>query len=910
MDEVVAGLNDAQRAAVTSDADVLQVLAPPGSGKTKTLTARVAALLARGIKPWSIIVCTFTIKAAMEMSERIEAFVGKEAREKLRIGTFHRIALGYLRRNNEKAGLNSKVGVADMTDSIAILKRIIKENKYDLDPNDTAGKISRQKSKGIELEEYIQSLKKPTEQREFVETWREYQQALITSNLLDFDDILLRCVSLLRAHPDCVAGIDTVLVDEFQDTNGIQYQLMALFAQHANRITIVGDPDQCIYSWRSAEVKNLGMMREKWSSTITINLEENYRSTGAILHVAQQLIEQDEARPPKKLQATHEIGHRPVLRRLPTARDEAEWIATEIKRTQALTADLLEHSDFAILVRSAALSRSVEGALKKHHIPYRMVGGVKFYDRFEIKLILDYLRVINHTSHSEALGRIMNVPPRRIGEKTMDSLRDRAQKENRSLWSLLNKFTIHDSIGGLKVSSAAQNGLKQLVSLIRSCQKQLNSGNATIPELIEFVVKGIDLKTYLKAKYSDTCEGRLGNVDELLAQAAEVSSSFPVAIDEESVLTQESSDVVESPLTAFLADAALASATDVRNAEENVSASLVTISTIHAAKGLEWPAVFVPACYDGSIPHSRSENTDEERRLLYVAMTRAKGLLSLSCPIQDSHQQQTTLSSFISGSDVMECFADRGPNLRFSDVQALSRVIHRECPQERDVWSSSKTLERDQDDYWPTDGSVPEKLGEESGVSSEEYTSGFASVRTQMNSIMQSKHNLKEDRALKRQKVEQTKQQAVSDARAYQQQVSGQRDLVSFFQKPKAEKTSIASINTVQITTSTTMDALQGVSNQHASMTRVSNPSYTVRSQALLKKRRAEPPEAPYSFLSSSPTRPEDDQENKEVVDNKQGAMKAATTLHKTSMDVNKRTGKVLGMRRSLNGWPPGGKKN
>ena len=263
------------------------------------------------------------------MKERITSFVGSDLSRQLKLGTFHSVALRYLKTYGQHIGLPKDFGIADANDCKAILNRLIKQHGMGVTVGQAVGRISQRKAKGDSIDG---KTKKSVEQQEFDLLFAEYEASLLASNLLDYDDILLRCSTLLRSHPQCVSNVQAVLIDEFQDTNNIQYDLMSLFAQHQNVITIVGDPDQSIYGFRNAEIKNLARMRTQWPDTLTINLEENYRSSGAILSAAQNIIEQDESRPPKKLQATHSIGLRPVLRKLPSAKAEAQWLVSEIKR--------------------------------------------------------------------------------------------------------------------------------------------------------------------------------------------------------------------------------------------------------------------------------------------------------------------------------------------------------------------------------------------------------------------------------------------------------------------------------------------------------------------------------------------------------------------------------------------------
>lgn len=849
MSDILQGLNNAQRTAVTSEAEVLQVLAPPGSGKTKTLTSRVAHLVReRHFKPWNIIVCTFTVKAAREMQERIRGFVGEELERKLRVGTFHKISLLYLRRYGKLIGIADNFGVADTNDTMRIISRIVKQCKFTLEPKVARERISRSKSQGIDSEQFLQSLQQKSQKRsghtganqalvvekqEFAEIFSMYQEQLDKCNLLDFDDILLRCVHLLRKHPECVANIEAVLVDEFQDTNGVQYELMSLLAQQKSFITIVGDPDQSIYGWRSADIKNLGRMKSQWRDTLTVNLEENYRSSGAILRAAQKVIEQDENRPPKQLQATHSMGQRPVLRKLPNAKFEADWIITEIKRLIALSGGMLSLSDFAILLRTATLSRNIEAAFGKAGLAYRMIGGKKFFDRVEIKLLIDYLRVIDSPAHSEAVERIINEPSRQIGEKTVESLRQEAQSNGQSLWDFVRKIAQGQCKYTIKLSAPAMKGLEQFHDVIASARNKIEKEPTALADLIKLVLNKLSFEKYLKKKYPEDYEVRWANVEELMAQATDASTQpeeKPIREDEGLPPVEGTEAADESPLTAFLANVALSAATD-QKAGEDEQAPQATVSTLHAAKGLEWPVVFIPACYKGSIPHSRAEDNDEERRLLYVGMTRAQVLLSMTFPLRGSAQNEgPELSPFLSEPGMSNFFEEHGPSISERDVRALAITLGREQPTPEALAQSKKTLERDEDNYWPLTGEWPpeevSKLtnghaddsgpvygttrsaawvtasttmqGEGGGVNPSSFASGFVSVRSNYSKIMEEQEE-KRLRALDKRAAEQEKVTQGQAPKGRKRQMDGQGTISNFFgKKPRAEESLESSTRPMQ----------------------------------------------------------------------------------------------------------------
>jgi DNA helicase II / ATP-dependent DNA helicase PcrA len=371
---LLSNLNESQRDAVSSTAQQLAILAGPGSGKTHTLTSRVAWLLASGLQAQNIIVATFTKKAAKEMQERIGKLLGDDRERQLVLGTFHSIAVRYLRSYGYLIGIKKGFGVADQHDSETIIKRIIKKNKFIAEPRVAKNKISGRKAKGGWGEKMEKAMKYNKEMQEIEAIYTEYEGALKRSNLLDYDDLLLRCVDLLRDHPNCVSNVEAVLIDEFQDTNLVQFDLMRLMAASKKKVTIVGDPDQSIYSFRSAEVKNYLSLLRQYPDTLTISLEENYRSSGAILTASLKIIQQDTSRIEKSLLPTHIVGTRPVLRTLESAEVEGEWIMHEIKRCVALTGGLITYRDVAILLRSSYLSRHIETYLGKAGVPYRMVG--------------------------------------------------------------------------------------------------------------------------------------------------------------------------------------------------------------------------------------------------------------------------------------------------------------------------------------------------------------------------------------------------------------------------------------------------------------------------------------------------------------------------------------------------------
>ncbi|KAL2136456.1 hypothetical protein VTI74DRAFT_3689 [Chaetomium olivicolor] len=709
---ILSGLNDAQRRAVSSDAATVAILAGPGSGKTHTLTARVVWLVDHvGLRPEDVIVATFTVKAAREMKERIGKALGNGRENKIVLGTFHSIARRYLAAYGHHIGLSQKFGIADDADSRAIIGRICKRLQLALDPPAARAWISKKKAKGTETtsKSARQEANKSPGLQDLEICYREYQDHLERSNLLDYDDLLVRCVDLLRKFPSCVSNIKTVLIDEYQDTNGVQYELMKLFAQRHQRITIVGDPDQSIYGWRSAEIRNLWRLLREFPQTDEISLEENYRSSQSILDLSLLVIQQDKKRYQKALKPIHNKGSRPVLRKLKSASAEADWIVSEIRRVLMMSGSMMTHSDVAILLRSASLSRHIESALGKAGIAYKMVGGFKFYERAEIKTLIDYLRVIHQPENNDALSRIMNVPKRGIGEVTIKSLMEEAETSSLSVWAVLSKHCRGDRTAKTKITKHMEQrisgGLIRPLDDIRRRIGEASGPNGTpfgLVQMLEQLLTTLDFQKHLQAAHPDDHEQKWANVQEFIGLAADFVRDMD-RLGDDSLPDIEGLEQVKEleVLPRFLANISLAS--DAQTGHEDQSKPLVTISTIHAAKGLEWPVVFVPAVYNGSIPHMRSEDGDEERRLLYVAMTRAQSLLYLSCPVfaSNGNGERNELSPFIA--PVSSSFLKKGPCLDRPVMVEIARILRRKLPPEETIFKSLPAMFSTEDNLFPVD---------------------------------------------------------------------------------------------------------------------------------------------------------------------------------------------------------------
>lgn len=597
------------------------------------------------------------------------------------------------------------------------MQRIVKRLQLNILPNTARSRISHQKAHGVSPEEAAAKYgpsNKATEHREFVQVYQEYEDYLAASNLLDYDDLLVRCAELLRKNPECVSNVQAVLVDEFQDTNHIQYELMNLFASRNRRITVVGDPDQSIYGFRSAEIKNLDRMQKLYRDTSVVLLEDNYRSSGSILSSAQDVIEQDSSRPAKRLQPTHSVGTMPVLRKLPSAEAEAQWIVMEIRRGMAMSGKLLKYSDYAILLRSAALSRQIELEMGKQGVPYKMVGGLRFFDRLEIKLLLDYLRVISQPGNADALLRIINVPSRKIGEETIRNLLSSAEKARKNLWDFIKDVAQGRRSTEKPLSKPSNQGLCTLVGLIESSRQKLQDcEDGSAPrKLLDYVIKKLSFRDYLTSTYGTNEENRWANVEELLTQADDTAGSEQEEQPDDSLpeiqgLEQEQAHPGEEALSRFLANVALSTELKPEAGSEDgeQSQEKVTISTIHAAKGLEWPVVFVPAVCNGVIPHSRAEDWDEERRLLYVAMTRAQALLYLSCPRQQARSdEETNVSTFLPDALVDSRFRAVGPNLQERTIYGIADILGRPRPSNEAMIEGQVSLPSVHDDRWTAEG--------------------------------------------------------------------------------------------------------------------------------------------------------------------------------------------------------------
>ncbi|MCC6421767.1 MAG: UvrD-helicase domain-containing protein [Gemmataceae bacterium] len=604
------GLNAAQRAAVTHGEGAVLILAGPGSGKTRVITHRIAYLVReRRIAPWRVVAVTFTNKAAREMRERTARLLGDDARS-VSLGTFHSLCARWLRADGAEIGIDRDFVIYDDADQQALMKRILEEMRIDprqFPPRSVLGAISTAKSEMLTPEAYA------TRANDYfhevaARAYTRYQAALKQASALDFDDLLNEAVRLLRDSPaalDKYAGrFLHVLVDEFQDTNPAQYQLARLLASKHGNITVVGDPDQGIYSWRAADVRNVAYFERDFPDCTVYLLEQNYRSTKAILQAADAVIGKNRDRKPRTLWTEREGGDLVVTQEAYSDEEEGEWVANEVRR---LAASGVPYGGIAVLYRTNALSRTIEEALVRHRIPYRLIGGVRFYQRREVKDLIAYLRLIHNRYDEASLARTINVPARGIGARTIERLRDYAGAQGVALWDALTA-----AANGYGVEGVAGRSAASVREFVHALERLRERRTRPLSELFEALLAFTGYEKYLRE--GDDAQERLENVAELGSLISQYEEAGPEGGD----------------LATFLQDVALVA--DVDELKEDAQA--VTLITLHAAKGLEFPVVFMVAMEEAVLPHIRSfddpRQMEEERRLAYVGMTRAQDQLYLS----------------------------------------------------------------------------------------------------------------------------------------------------------------------------------------------------------------------------------------------------------------------------------------
>ena len=601
-------LNDSQRLAATHVEGPLLVLAGPGSGKTRVVTHRIAHLISSGVPAARIVALSFTNKAADEMRRRVTEMVGAQPVE---MGTFHRFAARLLRRHARLVGLTSDYSILDPDDAASLLKRAARSLGLSLThtPVDRiAGVISRAKNDMLAPESFEPRWGRPVDEVAR-RVWPVYQEMMLAANSVDFDDLLVHVARLLMDNAELRRTLDAqhrwILVDEYQDTNAVQYSILrGLSIDHPN-LAVTGDPDQAIYGWRGASIRNILEFERDYPAATVVTLEHNYRSTANILGTADRLIAHNSRRKPKRL-ITDAAGGPPVRIVLDaSSHDEADRIADEI--AAALAGGSRRPGDFAILFRTNALSRSLEVALRSRRIPYQLVRGLEFFKRREIRDVVAWLRLLKNPRDDEALLRVVNVPPRGIGKQSLDRL---------ASWAIDRRTSLLEAAAGAAgipgVSKRSAAALVQF-SRLHAELADARGGDGGVAALLEAVLAKTGYRKMLEDDGGDEGgEDRLANVEELVTAARQCDESFVPATPD------------DDPLGAFLETTALVADTDVWDAQGD----RVSLMTLHAAKGLEFTVVYVVAMEDGILPHERSldhpDQLEEERRLVFVGITRGR----------------------------------------------------------------------------------------------------------------------------------------------------------------------------------------------------------------------------------------------------------------------------------------------
>tara|TARA_B100000029_G_scaffold185670_1_gene183092 strand:+ start:13071 stop:15284 length:2214 start_codon:yes stop_codon:yes gene_type:complete len=614
MKNINTQLNDNQQLAVETPSGPLIILAGPGSGKTRVITYRITHLVkSLNIEPHRILAVTFTNKAAREMRERIQQLLGDQATS-LSMGTFHSICARILRVDGSLISLPDNFVIYDSSDQLALIRQIESDLSIDskkFPPRQILSTISKAKNKRFTDSTYQKNVENYYE--EIVgRVFKEYTKRLAQSNAVDFDDLLGKTLDLFENNELILRKYANryihTLIDEFQDTNIIQYQIARMIASVHQNITVVGDPDQSIYSWRAADIKNIDYLQRDFPSVKTILLEQNYRSTEHILKAADSVINELPNRPNKSTWTNNPQGEK-IYSYVATDSDgEGQFIADEIKKLTQKTA--YNYSDFAIMYRINAQSRAIEDAFIRKSIPYRIVGGTRFYDRLEIRDIIAYLRIIYNAFDSFAFQRIVNVPKRNIGKKSLEQIMNSSLELGMSPIDVCAGITNQDRRFPT-FPSARKRNLQELVAHIEILENY--SKQHTIIELLDKLLLTTNYRQHLIETDSEHAEGRWENIEELRSVATLYQDVSP-----------------ESTLAQFLEEIALVSDVD----DPNDETQSVTLTSLHSAKGLEYPVVFMPGLEEGLLPSMRSfddpKQLEEERRVCYVGMTRAEHILYLT----------------------------------------------------------------------------------------------------------------------------------------------------------------------------------------------------------------------------------------------------------------------------------------
>ena len=605
-------MNERQREAVFHTEGPLLILAGAGSGKTRVLTHRIAYLIEeKGVNPWNILAITFTNKAAGEMRERVDRLVAFGA-ESVWVSTFHSACVRILRRHIDRLGYDSKFTIYDSDDQKTLMKDICKRLQIDTKQwkeKTLLGIISSAKNELIGAQEYEMNTMGDFSKRKIAEAYKEYQRQLRTNNALDFDDLIMKTVELFKLNPDVLEAYQErfkyIMVDEYQDTNTAQFKLISLLASKYQNLCVVGDDDQSIYKFRGANIRNILNFEDVFPSARVVKLEQNYRSTKTILDAAKHVIRNNLERKNKTLWTANDGGAPIIFQNFMTAYEEAEYIAEDLAKRVA--AGDGNYSDCAILYRTNAQSRLLEEKFLLANIPYRIIGGVNFYARKEIKDLLSYLKTVDNARDDLAVRRIINVPRRGIGAATLAKVQDFAVENEISFYNALRAAEEIPALG----RSVAK--LKPFVTLIQTLRAQREY--FSVAELLKEVIDRTDYVKELEDENTEESRARIENIDELISKAA--------SYDEEA----------ENPtLSGFLEEVALVA--DIDNLEENNDR--VVLMTLHSAKGLEFPNVYLAGMEDGIFPSYMTivsedpTDLEEERRLCYVGITRAMRQLTIT----------------------------------------------------------------------------------------------------------------------------------------------------------------------------------------------------------------------------------------------------------------------------------------
>ena len=611
--KLLEGMNERQKEAVQHTQGPLLIMAGAGSGKTRVLTHRMAYILAEEeVHPWNILAITFTNKAAREMKERVSQLVGPQA-EDMWVSTFHSMCVRILRRDIELLGYQRSFTICDPSEQQTAMKRILKKLDIDSEKYDyrmILNRISQAKNDLEDVEKFSEKYTGYVEQI-IAKCYREYQKELAKSMTLDFDDLIMLTVQLFQKHPETLQyyqqKFQYIHVDEYQDTNHAQYRLVTMLAKKFKNICVVGDADQSIYGWRGADMSNILEFEKDYQNAKVILLEQNYRSTKTILQAANYVIENNVNRKVKKLWTENDEGQPITYYRAQSEQDEGRYVLSQI---QSLLREGYHYDDFAILYRTNAQSRVMEENLLKSNIPFRLVGGQRFFERLEIKDLLAYLRLIVNPQDDLSFRRIVNSPKRGIGATSLAKLSNFAEVYQFSLLEASLQTTLSP------LSGKAAKALEKFATTIEELRKMQEF--LSISEFVEQVIEKTGYLTSLEQQHTMEADARIENIQEFIS----VAKQF-----EQDRLEEESE---ESPLLQFLTDLSLVSDVD----SDDGDGRMVTLMTLHAAKGLEFPVVFIIGLEEGIFPSSRSimehDDVEEERRLAYVGITRAEQKLFLT----------------------------------------------------------------------------------------------------------------------------------------------------------------------------------------------------------------------------------------------------------------------------------------